>query len=292
MIDGRGDLLTPVNLQVLLAKLGDLVGYESAKAWHPLLNAVLPFNFPETAETLGLSNNGRLEQSLGFFYEILANQKDKTLIVIEDAHWADELSWALIGKCHEAPDVLVVVTSRPEDTGEEGHGSLTKLCAVQGVQRTVLGPLEESVLRMHIAALLEVQTISEPLLKLIENRTGGNLLYIQELVSSLIESGMLSYNDTSVDLKSDVNELVVPDNVQAVIASRLAGLTASQLSLLQTASVIGRTFKLSTVVEVHPASEMLGNISSDLKEIVRKRLVERIVGGSGDGEGELQFSHK
>jgi predicted ATPase len=145
---------------------------------------------------------------------------------------------------------------------------------------------------MHIAALLEVQTISEPLLKLIENRTGGNLLYIQELVSSLIESGMLSYNDTSVDLKSDVNELVVPDNVQAVIASRLAGLTTSQLSLLQTASVIGRTFKLSTVVEVHPASEMLGNISSDLKEIVRKRLVERIVGGSGVGEGELQFSHK
>ncbi|GMI39060.1 hypothetical protein TeGR_g1072, partial [Tetraparma gracilis] len=144
-----------------------------------------------------------------------------------------------------------------------------------------------------------VEEISEQLLKLIETRTGGNLLYIQELVSSLIESGMLKYNEKSVDLKSDVDDLVVPDNVQAVIASRLAGLTTSQQSILQTASVIGRTFTLGMVTEVHPASEMLQNLAGDLKEIVRKRLVERIVGGVVGGErrgavsdGELQFSHK
>ena len=46
------------------------------------------------------------------------------------------------------------------------------------------------------------------------------------------------------------------------------------------------------VVEVHPASEMLGNIASDLKEIVRKRLLERIVGNGCEGDSELQFSHK
>jgi predicted ATPase len=110
---------------------------------------------------------------------------------------------------------------------------------------------------------------------------------------------MLKYNEKSVDLKSDVDDLVVPDNVQAVIASRLAGLTTSQQSILQTASVIGRTFTLGMVTEVHPASEMLQNLAGDLKEIVRKRLVERIVGGVVGGErrgavsdGELQFSHK
>ncbi|GMI30728.1 hypothetical protein TeGR_g13717 [Tetraparma gracilis] len=140
----------------------------------------------------------------------------------------------------------------------------------------------------------DVEEISEQLLKLVESRTGGNLLYIQELVSSLIESGMLKYNDKSVDLKSDVDDLVVPDNVQAVIASRLAGLTTSQQSILQTASVIGRTFTLGMVTEVHPASEMLQNLAGDLKEIVRKRIVERIVGSGGgdDTDGELQFSHK
>ena len=104
---------------------------------------------------------------------------------------------------------------------------------------------------------------------------------------------MLKYSDTGVDLKNDVNELVVPDNVQAVIASRLAGLTPAQQSLLQTASVIGRDFTLNMVIEVHPASEMLSSVESDLKEIVRKRLVERIVGSStGESIGEFQFSHK
>ncbi|GMI25417.1 hypothetical protein TeGR_g9773 [Tetraparma gracilis] len=48
------------------------------------------------------------------------------------------------------------------------------------------------------------------------------------------------------------------------------------------------------LTNVHPASEMLQNLAGDLKEIVRKRLVERIVGGGGgdDTDGELQFSHK
>ena len=162
----------------------------------------------------------------------------------------------------------------------------------EGVEVMLLGALDETALRLHIAGLLEVEIISDQLLKLIENRTGGNLLYIQELVSSLIESGMLLYHENGVDLKSDVDELVVPDNVQAVIASRLAGLSPSQQSLLQTASVVGREFTLHTVMEVHPASEMLENIGNDMKEIVRKRLVERVVGGGGEESKVLQFSHK
>ena len=144
-----------------------------------------------------------------------------------------------------------------------------------------------------VAQIQLEKVISEKLLKLVENRTGGNLLYIQELVSSLIESGMLTYDDSNgVDLKNDANELVVPDNVQAVIASRLAGLSPNQQSLLQTASVIGREFALTLVSEVHPASEMLSTVANDMKEIVQKRLVERAVGSSGGSKNAMQFSHK
>jgi predicted ATPase len=112
-------------------------------------------------------------------------------------------------------------------------------------------------------------------------------------VSSLIEGGLLVFNDASVDLKNDVSELVVPDNVQAVIASRIMGLTQSQQSLLQTASVIGREFTLHMVIEVHPSSEMLEDMSKDMKEIVRKRLVERVVSSHNESHNVgLQFSHK
>jgi predicted ATPase len=181
--NGRGREKRVVSQDVLLAKLGDLVGHDRAKEWHPLLNPLLPFDFPETAETEVLSNTARLELSLDFFYEILANQKEPVLVCLEDAHWCDELSWALIKRCHNAPEVLVVLTSRPEDGGEEKKGTLQEFVEEDGVQRMVLGALEEGALRQHIAALLEVEEISEQLLKLIETRTGGNLLYIQELVS-------------------------------------------------------------------------------------------------------------
>ena len=58
--------------------------------------------------------------------------------------------------------------------------------------------------------------------------------------------------------------------------------------------MIGREFTLPLVVEVHPASEMLESVGVDMKEIVRKRLVERVVGSGGEeGGGKiLQFSHK
>jgi hypothetical protein len=48
------------------------------------------------------------------------------------------------------------------------------------------------------------------------------------------------------------------------------------------------------VTEIHPASEMLASLSLDIKELVRKRLIERIVGGSSGEEASsvLQFSHK
>ena len=224
---------TGVAQEVLLATLGDLVGPDRARDYHPLLNPLLPFDFPDSSFTATLSSSARLSESMNFFYEILINQKGKTLICLEDAHWADELSWGLIERVHEASEVMVVMTTRPDDDSEDNGGSLREFWELEGVEVINLGALDEGALREHIAGLLEVGTVSEGLVKLIENRTGGNLLYIQELVSSLTESGMLLYHENGVDLKNDVDELVVPDNVQAVIASRLAGLSPSQQSLLQ-----------------------------------------------------------
>ena len=72
--------------------------------------------------------------------------------------------------------------------------------------------------------------------------------------------------------------MVIPDSVQAVIATRLRGLNNSQQSLLQTASVVGREFKMNIITAVHPAPELLVNVDTDLQELMRKRIIERVVG--------------
>jgi predicted ATPase len=116
---------------VLMAKLGELVGIERARDWHPLLNPVLPFTFPETSETEPLSSSARAKAAEEFFFEILQNSKKKLLLCLEDAHWADELSWGLIELCHESHDILVVLTTRPGDGEGEGGG----LCENSGSSR-------------------------------------------------------------------------------------------------------------------------------------------------------------
>lgn len=87
--------------------------------------------------------------------------------------------------------------------------------------------------------------------------------------------------------------MVIPDSVQAVIATRLRGLNNSQQSLLQTASVVGREFKMNIITAVHPAPELLVNVDTDLQELMRKRIIERVVGEEeGKRNVELQFAHK
>ena len=87
--------------EVLLATLGDLVGPERARDLHPLLNPMLPFEFPDTAVTGTLSSSARLSQSMDFFYEILVNQKGKTLICLEVSFGRTHMR-DTIGRCSPA----------------------------------------------------------------------------------------------------------------------------------------------------------------------------------------------
>ena len=143
--------LKRVSQEVLLTHLGDIVGDNKARSLHPLLNPLLDLDSPDTPETAALGGSARLEQTLELMHEILVHS-ESTLICIEDAHWADELSWELIKRAHAAPNVLVVVTSRPEHgnaaVGEKDE--LKELLGLEGVQHMVLGALEPSALRKHM----------------------------------------------------------------------------------------------------------------------------------------------
>jgi adenylate cyclase len=109
-------------------------------------------------------------------------------------------------------------------------------------QQLPLGPLGPEGIRELLGSLLGEDPSVARLPELIRERTGGNPFFIEEVVRSLVEDGHLEGRAGAYRLATPVEDLSVPATVQAVLAARIDRLAEREKRLLQTASVIGKTF--------------------------------------------------
>src|SRR5207253_4423655 len=94
--------------------------------------------------------------------------------------------------------------------------------------------------------------------ELVRERTGGNPFFIEEIVQSLIETGVVAGSRGAYQLVRPAEEVGLPATVQNVLAARIDRLPEREKRLLQTASVIGKDFPeplLAAVAEL-PAEEL------------------------------------
>src|SRR5215475_2118578 len=93
-----------------------------------------------------------------------------------------------------------------------------------------------------------------PLKRLIMERTEGNPFFMEEMVQALFEQGALARNGT-FKLAKPLSDIRVPPTVQAILASRIDRLPATEKELLQTLAVLGRELPLGLVKRVTGKSE-------------------------------------
>lgn len=82
-----------------------------------------------------------------------------------------------------------------------------------------------------------------PLKRLIIERTEGTPFFMEEIVQSLFEAGVLQRNGT-VKLGKSMNAVKDPATLQGVLAARIDRLPSDEKELLQTLAVLGREFPL------------------------------------------------
>src|SRR5262249_30645401 len=112
-----------------------------------------------------------------------------------------------------------------------------------------LDPLgKESAEEMLSALLGECKNLI-PLKQLMLERTEGTPFFIEEIVQTLFEDGVLQRNGV-VKLARSMDTVKVPATVQAVLASRIDRLPADEKELLQILAVLGREFPLGLVQRV------------------------------------------
>ena len=82
-------------------------------------------------------------------------------------------------------------------------------------------------------------------------KTQGNPLFIEELINNLIDIGLL-HQDSTYRVAGALEQVEIPDTIEAVLLARMDRLAAPNRDLLRVASVIGRQFAYGVLRGIYP----------------------------------------
>jgi adenylate cyclase len=131
-------------------------------------------------------------------------------------------------------------------------------------QQMPLIPLGPEAITELLRDLLGTDLSLAGLADRIRDRTGGNPFFIEEVVQALTEAGSLEGSSGAYRLVKPVDEVAIPAKVQSVLAARIDRLGEREKQVLQTASVIGRSFSepvLKALAEL-PDTDLAASLSS------------------------------
>jgi class 3 adenylate cyclase len=199
------------------------------------------------------------------------------VVVFEDLHWADQSSIqlleALLRLVQDSP-VLFILVFRPDhqDTSQRILEAARRHHAERQIELN-LEPLDERQCSALIRNLLRAEDLPYSALRLISKTAEGNPFYIEEVVRSLIEEGVVESVRGRLTLTERIETVVIPGTIQGVIMARFDRLPEPTRQLLQVASVIGRNFYLRLLARLMPEGFDLDGQLAYLKE--RQLLLER-----------------
>jgi class 3 adenylate cyclase/tetratricopeptide (TPR) repeat protein len=204
------------------------------------------------------------------------------ILLVEDLHWADAESQAVLDAIVDsagAARLLIIATYRPEYQNVWARHSYYSLVR--------LGPLESSAADTLLRDLLGDVADLDSLRRRIIDQTDGTPLFLEEMARTLVETGVVVSEPMRFRLTRSVDEVEIPDSVQAVIASRIDRLPVEHRTLLQIASVIGKdvpTVLLRVVADV-PEEKLY-------RQIAELEAFEFLYEVSDSGSGsEYSFKH-
>ena len=219
--------------------------------WLPLIAIPIGASVPESVEVTHLAPAFRRRQLHAAIVELLGQTlRAPAVVVLEDLHWADEASFALLEALAEAAPSkpwLLIGLQRPDGRPFGGAGATQ-------IDLPALEP--EAVVRVALAAS-GTNALSDADLASIIERAAGNPLFARELATAAAEQGSLEN---------------LPDRLETLLASRIDRLDGRGRALLRRAAVLGRTVDLELLGEVLDDDDVAYDIGawSELDDFVAR----------------------
>ncbi len=220
-----------------------------------------------------------------------AAQTRSQLYIVEDLHWADESTLALlIHLANRVAQLPVVIIGTYRGGYSENNPALVRTLEElirMGVRPLKLAGLSKDATAQMLGGLSQRQAVPESLVSLIFEESQGYPFFVEEVYRHLIEEGKVF--DAAGQFRTDVeiDEIDVPENVRLIIGRRLERLDGNEKRALTAAAVIGRrfSFKLLTAICEIDVDELF--------TIVEKAQQMGIIVASSEGpERPFTFTHE
>src|SRR5262245_295228 len=165
------------------------------------------------------------------------SRREPAVVLMEDLHWLDAASELFVETLVDAiagTRTLLLLNFRPEYHAAWMQRSY--------YQQLPLLPLGADAIDELLRDLLGGDASLDRFAALVRERTGGNPFFVEEVVQSLAEDGVLVGTRGAYRLERPVGAISMPATVQAVLAARIDRLGEREKTLLQIAAVIGKEF--------------------------------------------------
>ena len=223
----------------------------------PLLNPVLPLELPDNDLTARMTGKVRSDNTHDVLVALLqqAAAQQPLLLVLEDAHWLDSTSWALaLAAFRQVQPMLLLLATRP--LPEPAPPEYQHLLSRPGALRLRLEALPHEDAVALVCQRLGVAGLPEALASLLRHKAEGHPFFSEELAYALRDAGLIAVEGGQVRVAPgvDLGQVLLPDTVEDVVTSRVDRLTPGQQLTVKVASVIGRSFPVRLLEEVHPVA--------------------------------------
>jgi class 3 adenylate cyclase/tetratricopeptide (TPR) repeat protein len=255
----------------------------------PLLGPVVSLAMPDSELTATLDPQERDELLRSLLLECLRSRAATAplLLVLEDCHWIDPASYALLEflgqHVADQPVLLLVIARRP--VGDPSPlASLSRLPRFTELRLGELaGADAERLVSLRLRQRYGPGMVAAPeVVRHITERGEGNPFYLEELVNYL--------HSQDIDPRDPraLASLELPDGLQRLVMARIDQLSEGEKATIKVASVIGRRCRARWIAESYPPAGRPEEIASHLERLGELDLMPLRTPAP---EPEYQFKH-
>ncbi len=275
------------------ARLRQWLGHDPALCQPlPLLSPLLDLALAEQESLLQLSDRARQDAQAQLLLALVQASAggQARLLLLEDVHWLDAPSWAVLDTwLRRCPGLLLVLSTRlladyPWPLRAQA------MLKWPGTQHRRLAPLADSAVGAMLAQELGLPSVPQAVLSLVHERTQGLPLFVRQLAGMLRDAAVVRDDGHGRRIDTEaLQRLAMPDSVQAAVVARVDHLPGPLRSLLKRASVAGRQFSLGALLDL-AAPTPRHALVADVAELLASGLLLP-GGGRADADPAYAFAH-